>query len=184
MNSIDIDKGKKSNLVCLNNVEKKPYFDCGGIRGKGTGLRFGNMTKQTQTSHHTTAHCALGATGLPSSSLWMWEKFPLCPQPGVWWSSSGYGFCFPTSSAQRNSCALADGSSFGSGNRMVTQEVVSQFCLLPKLAWTFWEMFFLVRSRQVTDFRLQSHCWNCEHWLSCRKINKQTTTTKKLQQLQ
>ena len=147
----------------------KKYFDWGGIRGKGTGLRLGSVMKQTQTSHDTTEHCALGAIGLLISSLWMWD-FPLCPQPGMWSSSPGYQFCFTTFNTQRNSCAKDDSSSFDSGNYVLTQELVNHPCFLPKLAWTSWEMAFSVRSKQVTDFRLQSHSWNCEHWLSCGKI--------------
>lgn len=70
----------------------------------------------------------------------------------------------------RNLCAKDDGSSFDSGYYTLTWELVNHPCFLPKLAWTSWEMAFLIRSKQVTDFRLQSHSWNCEHWLSCGKI--------------
>lgn len=107
----------------------KQYFDWGGFRGKGTGLRLGNMTKQTQTSCDTTEHCALGATGLLISSLWMWD-FPLCPQPGMWSSSPGYQFCFPTFNKQRNSYAKDDGCSFDSGNYALSQELANQSSLL------------------------------------------------------
>jgi len=69
VSSIHKDKGEQSNLVSLRNGEMKQYFDWEGIRGKGTGLRLGNMIKQTQTSHDTTEHCAVGAAGLLISSL-------------------------------------------------------------------------------------------------------------------
>lgn len=69
VNSVGKDKGEQSNLVSLSNGEMKQYFGWGGIGGKGTGLRLGNMTKQIQTSHDTTEQCSLRATGLLISSL-------------------------------------------------------------------------------------------------------------------
>lgn len=107
--------------------------------------------------------------GLLISSLWMWD-FPLCSHPGMWSSSPEYQICFPTFNTRRNSCAKGDGSSFDNGNYMLTKELFHHPWFLPKLAWTSWDMAFSVRSKQVTDFRLQSHSGNCEHWLSCGKI--------------
>lgn len=85
----------------------------------------------------------------------------------------GIGFVFPPSMHKRIHTLKDDGSSFQRGNHMLTQEVANHFCFLPKLAWTLWETSFTIRSKQVTDFRLQSHCWNCEHWLFCGKKPKQ-----------
>lgn len=169
MNSVGKDKGEQSNLVSLSNGEMKQYFDWGGIEGKGIGLRFGSMTKQIQTSHDTTEHCSLGAIGLLISSLWMWN-FPLCSHPGMWSSSLEYQVYFPTFNTWRTTCPKGDGNSFDHGNYMLTQELVNHPWFLPKLARTSWDTAFSVRCKQVTDFRLESHPWNCEHWLPCGKI--------------
>lgn len=97
-------------------------------------------------------------------------RFPTLFSLWMWSSSPEYRLCFPTFNTRWNSCPKGDGSSFDNGNYMLTQQLFNHPWCLPKLAQASWDTAFSISSKQVTDFRLQSHPWNCEHWLSCRKI--------------